>query len=393
MANKNSVDSSTYKMCYQKALPATTGGVITFSKGVFHPHSGWIPHTSSKYQLHADRSSVLKFNPGARESFSFIGPALQSLNCGNIDIEKDTLQSRSFSSKITLSMAKDIQWDPECYCEEERPGGGTDTPHYNANQKNKEYADIDPNRSNHGYRYLAGGTPKRPELTASQNSFIENDEFSTSQNGNNFSYAFAVTGPVARPEQKTLPDGKIQLRVPNVENFGIKNIEVKLNFLNYVNTKNIIVKLSISSPSITDAIPPGGEDDGPVKLPPSPLRLDQNAFLDQTVPPKTTFGAYRNNPRISDGINNSAIASYLQSLMKLNSGSGIGQPDDIPGPQNEIVLLNQETIQNNGYNFSIKFSLAFFGRLLYFISSVQSLLKTHFLFLGAFFLDLYLFLK
>jgi hypothetical protein len=370
-------NQSTHKMCYQKALPATTGGVLTFTKGVFHPTSGWIGHNSPGYSIHANRSSILKFNPGARDSFSFVGPKLQRLSSGGIILGSsaaDTfIKTKEFSSSIVLGISDGVQWDAGCII-----GGEGDTPNemYNKNQLNKEYADIDShNRSNHAYRYLAAGQPKGIEKIASNNLPIRNDEFDTYQDDGVYRYSFAVTGPYSLPENIVSPDGRTTIRIPRVNNFGIKNVEVKLNFLNYVNTKNLIVRLDIlPAPKIVeDRSPPpeetAGMDEQDMALaknkpPRNPIRIDSFNFIDSSVPPRTTTYAdirsdgskkqYRSSGPITDGIAISGLSDYIQATIDTHGGSGLGAVHQ--NPADCIILLNQEHIQNNKYNFSIKFS-------------------------------------
>lgn len=373
----------THKVCYQKALPATTGGVLTFTKGVFHPTSGWLGHNSTGYSIHANRSSILKFNPGARDSFSFLGPKLQKLSSGGIIVGTNAnntfIKTKEFSSSIILGISNGVQWDGGC----KEGGGGNNQPPppppnemYNKNQLNKEYADIDSStRSNHAYRYLAAGEPKGIERIASNNTSIRNDEFDTEQEEGVYRYSFAVTGPYSLPENATSPDGRKIIRIPRVNDFGIKNVEVKLNFLNYVNTKNLIVRLDISpAPKIIeDRSPPPEEtaamDEQDMELakskpPRNPMRSNSFNFIDSSVPPNITTHAniisggtkrhYRNSGPITDGIAISGLSDYIQATIDTHGGSGLGATSG--NPADCIILLNQEHIQNNKYNFSIKFS-------------------------------------
>ena len=347
---RNFPDTSTYKLCYQKAVMVSgTGLIMPFTKGVFHPNSGWIPYSGgNEYSIHANRGSVLKFNPGARNSFSFLGPQITRLRSGPINIENNTIQSKTFSSSVTLGIAKEIQWDMLCSCADIKPG--QDTELYNNNQKHKNYIDTKitsvNNSSNHGYRILAGGEPKSIEPTATNNYPIANDEFLTDQSQTNFSYSFAVTGPHSLPEKIQLPDGRMQFRIPRVNGFGIKDIEVKLNFLNYVNTKNMVVWLDVDYCD-AEGVPRFRSMANP---PPSPLR-STSEFLDQTFDPRIFFGNYSTNQnRITGSLNNVKIENYLKDLVGINSPSG-ASPSSF-----KLVLLNQETIQNNKYNFSVKFS-------------------------------------
>ena len=341
----NDDDPSKHKLCYQRQVPYVGGGPITFTKGVLHPNSGWIPHTSSDYAIHANRSSVLKFNPGARSTFSFIGPKVSNISALSANIASGVVEPNTLSSSISLKMANGVQWDPPCYCE--NPGENASLELYNTNQKHKEYIDTTTHRSSHGYRYLHGGEPKPIERTALTNVATYNDEFGADQDNDTFSYSFAVTGPASLPSEVMGADGKINLRIPTVQSFGIKDIEVKLNFLNYVNTKNLVIWLEVQ-PDGTETKTRGPDRNGKY---PSPIKASKK-FLDQTIPPSVVSGInYQtgiDSQLLYSNIPNNKIANYLDCLLNAEN--------DSPGGPLRLLLLNQEHIENNGYNFSIKFS-------------------------------------
>jgi hypothetical protein len=103
-------------------------------------------------------------------------------------------------------------------------------------------------------------------------------------------------------------------------NLTIKDIELKLNFLNYANPKNMIVWLEIKNPAFSGAALPSG-----------------NKFF------------ICNND--TDYSSNTQLSSYLSTLDSMNP---------IPGSPTsgiaKLYLLNQEHISNYSSNFSIKFS-------------------------------------
>jgi hypothetical protein len=335
---------SKHKLCYQRQLPYVGGGPITFNKGVLHPNSGWIPYTSDDYAIHANRSSVLKFNPGARSTFSFIGPKLSNISSTSVNISSNVIEPNTLSSSIELKVSPGVQWDPDCECEVS-PAASIQM--YNDNQKHKEYIDTTTNRSSHGYRYLNGGEPKPLERTALTNEATYNDEFGTDQDEDTFSYSFAVTGPASLPTEIDGDDGRKHLRIPTVKDFNIRDVEVKLNFLNYVNTKNLVIWLEVQ-PDSSEASSRKPDIYG---IFPSPIRASQK-FLDQTIPPAIISGTvYRssvNSSQLYENIPNNKIANYLDGLLNAQSG--------IPGGPLRLLLLNQEHIENNGYNLSVKFS-------------------------------------
>jgi hypothetical protein len=313
----------------QKAIPIDGSGLkIPFVKGIFHPASGWISYSGSLYSANANKSAVLKFNPGARDSFSFIGPQLNKLKPAYPIHTGNQIPSKIFSSTISLSISDQIQW--EC-CQ------GTDA----ANQQHKNYVDIQTNaadrfNSDHGYRILNGGEAKIREYTAGDNDPTVNDEFGLQQENGKFSYKFAVTGPFSSVE------GSQHLRIPRINSLKIKDIEVKLNFLNYVNTKNLIVWLDVEYDPKEKATRSEATD--------SPLILRSKDFINQTINQNVFFGDYTYNESKVNILANSGLNNYLKNLLNFNSASGLDNNNF------KLVLLNQETIYNNGYNFNIKFS-------------------------------------
>lgn len=351
---RNDKNPSLLKMCYQKPLISVppTGSIMQFTKGVFHPASGWIPYSGNGYQIHANRCGLLKFNPGARDSFSFLGPSLSPIKNRNIDITNNTIDQKIFSSSINLSIAKEVQWDPDCACGSDIDGENPDAgaigiPRYNDNQKHKEYADIHYHISNHGYRNLAGGVPKQSERTVSNNTSFVNDEFLTEHDAKNssISYSFAVTGPAIMPTVTT-PDGRIMLRNPRVNDFGIKDIEIKLNFLNYVNTKNLVVWLEVDydSDEQKTRYPPDA------KKPSSPLRASQE-FLDQSFDANlycVSGVSTASSLSALNSLNNPTLSNYISALTDMNSNK---QSTPL-----KLYLLNQENIEHNEFNFCVKFS-------------------------------------
>lgn len=341
----NDINPAKHKLCYQRPIPYSGGGPITFTKGVLHPNSGWLFHTASDYAIHANRSSVLKFNPGARSTFSFIGPKISNINALSANVSDKVVEPNTISSAISLRIADGVQWDPACFCGD--PAGNWQVETYNKNQEHKEYIDTTTHPSSHGYRYLRGGEPKPYERTALLNLPTYNDEFGTDQEGDKVTYAFAVTGPASLPTEVMGSDGRKHIRIPTVENFGIKDIEIKLNFLNYINTKNLVIWLEVQ-PDGEETKSRNPDRSGRYA---SPIKASKK-FLDQTVPPTMVSGTlYRSGidtTNLYSNIPNPKVANYIDTLLNAEN-------DEPNGPL-RLLLLNQEHIENNGYNFSIKFS-------------------------------------
>lgn len=399
-----------HKACYQKTLNIIDNNdtdresYIEFSKGEFHPHSGWI---LDKFD---NNSYVLKFNPGARSTYNFNGPAVFGLNSTNFEYDtvsdnliNSTIQPsilpNIYSSSIGLGISKPIQWDPVCACPPSDDAGDTEREQfrrkgglrYIQNQIAKEYIDqkgldfqglnaIDSTKevlyqSWHGYRILGGGMPK---FTAPNDTEVVdvNDEFvfnklSYSRNNNRFDYEFAVTGPVYRPSVidtgtydfirgggSLIPenlDTSVSLRDPRVNDLTIRDLEIKINFLNYVNTQDLIVWLEVkpSDEELRRQRPPGA-----VKFP-TPLNTTTNDFITgqkfpdliQYKDPSVSFlDSVPSSELLLDEnlIYNTGVGDYLKNVIDINSNN--------PGSNYRLYLLNQEYIQNNKYNLSLRFS-------------------------------------
>lgn len=384
----NSLDESirNYKFCYQENI--MPDGHIKFNKGTFVPDSGWISGDSRNL------SNVLKFNPGARKSFSFAGPGILGLsNYTNTSM----VSPNTFSSSIELNINPEIQWDTGgIFCPAPVPPLSNETVNRNnlasikgthnmKNQLNKELVDqyvIGPNDYNHGYRTLNGGYPKPVERNLASSNVPQNDEFNIGidELSNTFSYSFNVVGPnekiglddeskqfITLYQQGIGPGsqgsgeivrnfmeqkGGLGIRNPRINNLTIKDVEIQLNFLNYVNTKNLIIWLEVEFSSSEKEnmgliIQRGGP---PIARP--QIKANNN-FIDQFISSDTykPFKDVKNQFFTSDNIHtgNDNIDRHLKDLTNLNSRESVG--DKVI-----LYLLNQETIQNKEYNFSLKFS-------------------------------------
>jgi hypothetical protein len=346
------VDNGNLKLCYQKAI-TQTDSYIDFDKGVFHPASGWIKAPSEEFNYHANLSSVLKFNPGARETFSFIGPGMTNLK----STYDDNFENKPtvYKSSISLEIAREIHWDPLIECEEVTESRRKD---HEKNNQLKELTDQYSGGStylHHGYRCLNGGLPKDAELSISD-TFENVDEFGFSTTNGScqigdigstrkssvYSYSFPVVGP---PNKIGSDKG---LRDPKINNLSIQDLEVKLNFLNYVNTKNLVIWLDVEHADV-------------VKRKFLPFRLGNfscpllsfNNFIDSKFPGSlygSKFGRYDIcGESVKTTIPNTGLASYLYDLLDMNSTYADVEPI-------RLYLLNKEHIQNNKFNMSIKFS-------------------------------------
>jgi hypothetical protein len=340
------------KLCYQKNIKPS--GYIEFEKGVFHPSSGWIKNGNNAFETHKNLSSVLKFNPGARETFSFTGPGLSNMRSA---FDRRTYASIpvSYKSSISLNMDPAVSWDPLCTCAEKEALRSLVDGLEKNNQLNKELTDqyIGGSRNlHHGYRYLAGGQPKPSEIKAdiSDLPIDKVDEFgftaskvSTDPNSYaiTYNYSFPVSGPANKITEENISNTNI--RDPRINYLAIEDIEVKLNFLNYVNTKSLIVWLEMSpyeGQGNPNACPVNGSSNQFINS-----KFDggfYNTDKDTGYPNCNSAGSLLNS------VPNTGLIEYVSGLIQLNSSPR--------GEALRLCLLNQENIQNNRYNFSVKFS-------------------------------------
>lgn len=399
-----------YKICYQKDI--NPKGYLEFTKGTFDPSVGWIPHTSSLYDSVANRTSVLKFRPGARQSHSFLGPGLKDLDCG---YSSDGLytQMKIHKASINISLARHIRygesgpdnrepWPEMCTCP---PRGATQSEiealDFERFLKNKSFAaaarSVDQStfhRNGHGYRILNGGAQKRSQISAASAPSIQSDEFlvktsfdeprceiedgAVSSEGTavggttTYSYEFTQLGPesdrlpytpkifnIDQQEYTALKkagDPRIneQIYENRIMDASIADMEVKLNFLNYANIKDLSVWLEVGPDAVTKT--GWSTQDGP--QPPVNKRIGQ--FLNQSYDTVQSYGSLpgptgdlyykRANKTVVNNVNNLGFGNYLNNLIELHSSkaSDIGR--------DKIHLLNQEHISYNGFNQTILFS-------------------------------------
>lgn len=382
-SDNSNPDNPSYKQCIEETIQNTS--YIQFTKGVFYPSSGWIPYTSPLYESTKNLSSVLKFNPGARDSFSFTGPSLNNLvNDGFIKISGiEYIIPKEYSSSIELSISKGAQHIPFCNgCSDKPPAEPTGWKW--KNQFHTEFADQQaPSVSahTHGYRILEGGNPKPAERLITSSSDQVMDEFgSETINGqlynnrllNEISYRFPVNGPTypitgvpqavitavtgGSEEQVDLTDIVWSgLRDPRVLEFKINDIELKLNFLNYVNTKDISISFELQqSPFEKDAVAGSIRANNPYKniTNINGLHLQNNlnsAWYHNGIITYDGISTLESQYRPSLAYLSPMIVNYLYSLISMNSLSSSN--DNM-----KLYLLNQEYIQNNSYNFSLTFT-------------------------------------
>ena len=329
---------------YDKDIKTNNNDILLGKKCTFYPNYGLVIETDTRS---SNYSSVLKFNPGARDTFVFRGDGFQNMK-PSLDETTNTITPTIYSSSITLNINPEIRPDPLKFPESNQANS-------DKNQK-KELPDLDPN---YGYRGLNNGL-----VTG----FDENsDEFGISStvtkdnpgcSGSNTYYTFSSLGPKLYPLQPTGtpgPDGKptlapgqINLQTIRVPYFKIQDLEVKLNFLNYVNTKNLVIWLDMKMCDYDSSFLVGQEGQPKCQLKSS---VGENISPDGGCQPVSIldFRYGIGTKDANDTYEASELSKYLKALTSTNY---------VPDNRRiiRLYLLNQEHIQNNTYNFSIKFS-------------------------------------
>tara|TARA_B100001778_G_C18604916_1_gene639305 strand:- start:504 stop:8042 length:7539 start_codon:yes stop_codon:yes gene_type:complete len=185
---------------------------IRFSKGTFHPESGFIFNTT-KEPFH-NKTSALKFNPGDRTTFSFIGKGFYNTIRGDIDSQSSSISMTNSTLDVTMV---------------DRPGGSVEVL--------QDTTDNDTIDVHHGYRQFGDPGLNKPK------DYLLQDEFTSASYGG---YDMGVRG--RRIENKGgSGDGGDRIYGSNLLFPKIRNIEVKLNFLNQVNLKNTRISLNVRS--------------------------------------------------------------------------------------------------------------------------------------------------
>jgi hypothetical protein len=261
--NKPSVESSSGIYCHlREVLPTGNGTTINFSRGLFVPQSGWIPYSSSYYPRNngvkisgttyiGDDYHILSAYHST--SLTFKGPGLVDIR-PSLTSSSNIYQSRIYvTSDTTIPISVDRRY---------------------------------------GYKNL---------LTFDEPNFITED----------IRNQWSVNGEVDEftgTESCVLPTKKYIFPNNITDNTTIRDIEIKINFLNYPNPKNLIIWLDVKNPSIS----------------------------------RNQESSYR------DSINNPDLTKFISDIENLNTTTS---PDTL-----RLYLLNQENIANYKYNFSFKFS-------------------------------------
>lgn len=350
-------------------LPHSHGAPITFEKGVFDPSEGWIPSTGNSDTN--PKTSVLKFRPSARKSHSFTGPGLTDLDC---DYTSDllTLRPSYYQSSITIEILPEIQPIPFT-----RPGIPDErTPYKKQIHDNEQLIRgkmIDQDVTygfGHGYRILAGGKHKRSIMSSKdrENDYIVSDEYYVNANEPNmFRYNFVQLTPGQDPSTFKAPlytatfdewkeaqdDGNPieDILTDVITKAKIEDLEVKINFLDYVHFKDLQLWCSVQP----DAFTRDGFQPADAQQPPKSPIIGSSRYVDQPSSASSAYGTDLKMPPTArfltevSGINND-LGTYINNLLATS------EVNDTEFSIYSVMLMNQEHLRNNSHYTDILFS-------------------------------------
>ena len=331
-------DNRPFHLCHLVRVPIT--GTIEFSKGVFVPGTGWFNYDTTSMEpryiaapgdsTQKNTTSVIKFLPGRRESV-----ILQGMGMFNLDsptTSKD-LSTQIYKSTISFSVASEIR----------------DAQEYD-DVAQIESIDVDDHDVNSGYRNL-GGYSSRSATYNHEDEFRVEPSFESeivdfaeycNQNSSVSSSSFVKYEVTNRGIPK-IKDGLGVRFIKTLSQANIQDISVQINFLNYVNTKNLIVWL--------DVIPCAtvGQALARVATKNTAGPIDRFKYVKSGIP-NSYFS--KDHLTSTDELNllpSGLIRDYLTDLSNMNS-----HPTD--RGVYRLYLLNQEHVQSNIFNTSIRFS-------------------------------------
>jgi len=307
---------------------------IKFTKGTFHPDYGFLTNLNEDHASY-NKTSSLKFNPGNRTTFTLKGGGFYNTLKAGVATSTVTLDGPQFEAQFLPDETILDTSDPESI-------------------------DI-----HHGYRLLEASRP-----TSVPKNFLLYDEFT----GSYGTYRMGVRGRKLFIDLDD--DEKRRLYGSNLLFPKIRNMEVKLNFLNQVNLKNVKIWLQFNAcakieqdlepqgdglgivDDIEDALD-GVDDDGTVtgekrkKFKADPLfnllaKRDTYPII-SNIPFENQ--GYTNEDRlvknISSYIEHTEIAKYLQSI----------QENNVATYSNFVLyLLNGESVDSNTLDTTLHFS-------------------------------------
>lgn len=291
--------------CHLVNIPVT--GYTTFYKGYFHPNSGWYsyditdynPAGSDAYKSKSSTnnpniSSIKKFRVARYNSYEFEGPGFYNLRSDNDEYNNPIV----YSTAIEL-----ISYD-----------------NYLNNGGSRDWRDQDPN---YGLRNLNGINALSSDGQEMVDDFLI---IRDKEAGAEFSCNF-------------VPTNKYVLLSQTMNNLTIEDVELKINYINIANLKNIVFALEIYNPNLD-----------------SLLSTHNNIYTDKVFQPIPNSTDRLSDPEswlanINTSLsstNDVPLLSFLKEHKKTNTLNEANKKI--------LYLYNQESLDNYHYHYSLNFS-------------------------------------
>jgi hypothetical protein len=259
-------------------------GSVVFTKGFFHPHFGWINNNNQQFSNYNGSTAVWSYKSDQKSRFVFRGTGFLFDDDSNISEKR-----RSYTSAIQIIMGESYS-------------SSRDQTSYDGMRN----ININPNKFSHEYIVDSCIPNKVPSDATSRERLADRPCTDSGWTASSLAY-----NPYTKYMLYSLEDGGSTIDGNNLNNLRIKDISVKLNFLNFYSTKDMKIYLKayfsrggqtspITEHAIITSVPQG---------------LDSHDSLNQ----------------------------YISSLIAEH-------------PNDTIVLLNKEFIQNYDKDFVISFS-------------------------------------
>ena len=370
----NSLKTNIHKICH---MVPYRGHILkdhhnSFTKGCFHPSSGWLDTAIPEFSKLNNKSSVLKFSPGHRDTFRLVGAGFNTLKSLEYVDKKSFPQFRykpgdetsngneDKTPKITYKSTISLNIDNRVALPE--PIKGEKAEAYIARSQPRELSDHD---VNHGYRFLNEGIRNNYNDEYNVTTNMDNKTSVDCDNNTIISYTFPVRGKTFVPEDNK---GAGILQDSDLEARTIEDIEIKLNFLNYINTQDLIIWLDVDV-CAAEAARINQEGN------PDPMRAERKGFRNEHLTDGGMGSTLKEHEFFTntflEGIGDDTspktyFKEYLKGLIDINTPGKIERhllydwKNDLANKDVKtkfrLVLLNQEYVQNNGYNFNLSFS-------------------------------------
>jgi len=274
-------DSSYYSHSADNTSSDNMIGSTVFAKGFFHPHYGWISPGHRLYSTYVNKTAVVSYKPDKKPRFVFKGVGFL--------FEDKINGNKNYSSTISVDLG--------------------------ANKTNLDELNIQTGIRDAGSQFSPYSSeylcedciPYRGERDASGNFISNSEQFKDNNCGNNYQpnikyRIYPLKDAVSSTDIVALGD---------INNIRIKDIEVKLNFVNFDNIQDMKITLKYTNPAAAT-----------------------------NSAPDTYYGLVNAN---NQPFGEPEIDNYLQALSSEN-------------PSDTIVLLNKEHIKQYNNEFILRFS-------------------------------------